>query len=267
MGSGVSKRRVAYIRDQVHTDVKGAETALENTQDRWHEEDAVWLENEHAATVLASLVKCHWEMRELARLKFERDRKAATKIQTAQRCRVERLAYKRIQRAVLAVQRRRRGCGSAVDVCRKLQHMWHLAKIGRCPRLACRWYLQLRRSAAVINRLARGYFGRKVRSPRCPCCFLLFCDPPHHPIGGDQIASVCPAAVVTVPDCPAGRLGEATALVRPRAAVCAADGARAGPDGFHAGGRPSQCQYCRPAEHPAHFSSRLNRIGESVSAD
>eukprot|EP01052_Picozoa_sp_SAG31_P017683 SAG31_NODE_1220_length_9296_cov_3.409046_9_plen_225_part_00 len=143
-------------------EVKGVESTLEQSLSRWHEEDALFYRTEEAATTLATLVKTHFAMRELEWLKSERDRIAATKIQTAARRWASRSSYLRLRSAAISVQRRRRGCGSGAEVCLRLQTLWHQARIGHCPRLARRFYLQVRCSAVVINRLARGYFGRQV---------------------------------------------------------------------------------------------------------
>ena len=120
MGSGVSKRRVAYVEQQLKERVDGlVESAAESTA-RWAREDTEVLRQEAAAVLLEQLCRVRFALRECAHVRAARAYHAAQSIQARVRSWSARCSFCVVLSAAVTIQKAVRvGCGGYPDTTRR----------------------------------------------------------------------------------------------------------------------------------------------------
>ena len=112
MGGGVSKRRAAYVEQQLkeRQDV-AAESAAESTA-RWAKEDTEVLRQEAAAVVLGRLCRVRFALREVAHLRAAKAYRSATVLQARARGWSSQRGFALVLQAAVIIQAAvRRGWG------------------------------------------------------------------------------------------------------------------------------------------------------------
>lgn len=117
----MSKRRAAYIQQQICERVDASAEAIAESRARWTREDAAALRQGAAAARLQALCRAHLALRELAHLRAVRCYRAVTRIQARVRCWIARRRLVRAVGAAVRIQAAvRLGWGGYVDVTRRL---------------------------------------------------------------------------------------------------------------------------------------------------
>ena len=120
MGGGVSKRRAAYVEQQLkeRQDV-AAESAAESTA-RWAKEDTEVLRQEAAAVVLGRLCRVRFALREVAHLRAAKAYRSATVLQARARGWSSQRGFALVLQAAVIIQAAvRRGWGGYPDTRRR----------------------------------------------------------------------------------------------------------------------------------------------------
>eukprot|EP01048_Picozoa_sp_COSAG05_P023113 COSAG05_NODE_4875_length_1338_cov_34.338983_1_plen_277_part_10 len=123
MGGGVSKRRAAYIEQQIkeRQDV-AAESAAESTA-RWAKEDMEALRQEAAAVTLERLCRVRFALREVAHLRATKAYRAVAVVQARVRGWSSHRSFAIVLKAVVVIQKAvRKGWGGYPDTRRRELH-------------------------------------------------------------------------------------------------------------------------------------------------